>query len=238
MAKRFRDLDGSDNANFPGRREQVALLAAGIAALRPAEFATVQGLLADLARKDDVRDEYPLLYLRLADSGLQLYSTYRDKFLAPDATQTQKLFAALAVCRMGQGDSELISALKSEWAESGDARSDNYRAALFVTLMKLGQGNELRAAAHSSSKVLREWYDAVLAGRGKTDVGPNNCMPMEWPGDYTYVPPSMAPRLRWVQQQWRLGTESSVGIYHDTPSTEPLHDALDANLERVPTGTR
>ena len=204
MAKRFLDLGRSDNANFPGRREQAALLATGIAALGRAEFETVQNLLADLARKDDVRDEYPLLYLRLADSGPQLYPIYRDQFLAQNATQTQKLFAVLAICRMGQADSELISALKLEWAESGVTQLDNYRAALFVALTKLGQEDELRAAAQSSSRVMKGWYDAVRAGRGKTDVGPNNCMPMEWPGDYTYVPPSMAPSLRWVEQQWRV----------------------------------
>ena len=202
MAKRFLDLSQSANANRPGRREQAALLATGIAGLGRAEFATVQDLLADLARKDEVREEYPLLYLRLADSGPQLYPIYRDQFLAQNATQAQKLFAVLAICRMGQADGELISALKLEWAESDEP--DNYRAALSVALTKLGQENELRAGAQASSKILRGWYDAVLAGRGKTDVGPNNCMPMEWPGDYTYVPPSMAPRLRWVQQQWRL----------------------------------
>jgi hypothetical protein len=204
MAKRFLDLGRSDNANFPGRREQTALLATGIASLGRAEFETVQNLLADLARKENVRDEYPLIYLRLADSGAQLYPIYRDQFLAQNATQTQKLFAVLAICRMGQADSELISALKLEWAESGVTQPDNYRAALFVALTKLGQEDELRAAAQSSSRVMKAWYDAVLAGRGKTDVGPNNCMPMEWPGDYTYVPPSMAPSLRWVEQQWRV----------------------------------
>jgi hypothetical protein len=205
MARRFLDLSRGDNANLPGRRDQAALLAAGIAALGSTEFAGVQDLLADLARKDDVRDEYPLLYLRLADSNPKLYPIYRDQFLAQNATQSQKLLAILAICRMGQADSELISAIKSEWAESDseDTKPDNYRAALFVALMKLGQEDELRTVPQSSSRVLRGWYDAVLAGRGKTDAGPNNCMPMEWPGGNIYVPPSMAPGLRWVQQQWR-----------------------------------
>jgi hypothetical protein len=204
MAKRFLDLGRSNNANLPERREQAVLLATGIAALGRVEFETVQNLLADLARKDDIRDEYPLLYLRMADSGPELYPIYRDQFLAQNATQSQKLLAALAICRMGQADGELISALKSEWAESGVTQPDNYRAALFVALTKLGQENELRASTQANSKVLRGWYDAVLAGHGKTDVGPNNCMPMEWPSSNSYMPPSMAPRLRWVQQQWRV----------------------------------
>ncbi len=206
MAKRFLDLSRMDNADLPGLHEQAALLATGIAALGPAEFASAQGQLGDLARRDGLRDEYPLLYLRLADAGPKLFAIYRDQFLAQSATQKEKLLAALAICRIGQADSELISAIKSEWSESNNdaAKDDNYRAALFVALVKLGQESLLRSSAGSSSKVLQAWYDAVLAGRGKTDVGPNNCMPLEWPRSNIYVPPFMAPRLQWTQQQWRV----------------------------------
>ena len=206
MAKRFVDLSRMDNADLPGLREQAALLATGIAALGPAEFASIQGELADLARRDDLRDEYPLLYLRLADAGLKSFAIYRDQFLAQSATQKEKLLASLAICRIGQADSELISAIKSEWSESDNdaAKADNYRAALFVALAKLGQETLLRSTARTNSKVLQGWYDAVLAGRGKTEVGPNNCMPLEWPDISVYLPAIMAPRLRWVQGQWRV----------------------------------
>ena len=149
MAKRFLDLSRMDNADLPGHREQAALLATGIAALGPAEFASVQGQLADLAQKDGLRDDYPLLYLRLADAGPKLFAIYRDQFLAQSATQKEKLLAALAICRIGQADSELISAIKSEWSESDNdaAKADNYRAALFVALAKLGQEDLLRSSA-------------------------------------------------------------------------------------------
>jgi hypothetical protein len=204
MAKRFLDLTQMET-DFPGRRQQAALLALGVTALGPAEFETVQGQLADLVRNDSVRNEYPLLYLRLADAGPRLFSIYRDLFLAQNATQSDKLLAALAICRIGQADSELMSAMMSEWtgSDSGKAKDDNYSAALFVALAKLGQDDALRSSGRSGSRALQDWYDAVLAGRGRTNVGPNNCMPMEWPGD-GYVPPFMAPRLRWTQQQWRI----------------------------------
>jgi hypothetical protein len=206
MAKRFLDLSRLENADLPGHSEQAALLATGIAALGPAEFASVQGQLVDLAQSDGLRDEYPLLYLRLADAGPKLFAIYRDQFLAQSRTQKEKLLAALAICRIGQADSELISAIKSEWSESDNdaAKADNYRAALFVALAKLGQETLLRSSARSSSKVLQGWYDAVLAGRGKTDVGPNNCMPLEWPRGNIYVPPFMAPRLQWTHEQWHV----------------------------------
>jgi hypothetical protein len=205
MAKRFVDLNRVDNANLPGGREQATLLATGIAALGPADFASVQGQLTDLSRTDGVREEYPLLYLRLADGGPKLFSIYRDQFLAQSATQNERLLAALAICRIGQADTELISAIKSEWmaSDSGASKSDNYRAALFVALAKLGQEDVLTSRGGSNSKILRDWYHAVLAGRGKTSVGPNNCMPMELPGNL-HVPAFMAPRLRWTQEQWRV----------------------------------
>jgi hypothetical protein len=206
MAKRFVVLSRMDHADLPGLREQAALLATGIAALGPSEFASVQGELADLARRDGLRDEYPLLYLRLADAGPKLFAIYRDQFLAQSATQKEKLLAALAICRIGQADSELISAIKSEWSGSDNdaAKADNYRAALFIALAKLGQETLLRTSARANSKILQGWYDAVLAGRGKAEVGPNNCMPLEWPGINIYVPAIMAPRLQWVREQWRV----------------------------------
>ena len=202
MAKRFLELTRVDSPDLPTRRDQAALLAVGLAALGPAEFAGVQGQLIDLARNNNLRDQHPLLYLRLADAGPNLYSIYRDQFLAQNATPAEKQLAALAICRIGQADSELMSAIKSEWAdELGEAKDDNYRAALFVTLAKLGQESALKNSMGSNSRALQVWYDAVLSGRGRTDVGPNNCMPIEWGG--SYVPPFMTPRLRWTQQQWR-----------------------------------
>ena len=96
-----------------------------------------------------LRDEYPLLYLRLADAGPKLFAIYRDQFLAQGSTQQDKLLAALAICQIGQADSELISAIKSEWSESDNdaAKADNnYKSALFVALAKLGQESLLRSS--------------------------------------------------------------------------------------------
>ena len=207
MVKRFLALTRMNDAEVPGLREQAALLAAGIAALEPGDFAGVQGQLADLAQRTGLRDEYPLLYLRLADAGPKSFAIYRDQFLTRTATPHEKLLAALAICRVGQADSELLSAIRSEWAGSeGDAaKDDNYKSSLFVALAKLGPDNLLRTSGALGSKTLQGFYDAILSGHGKTDVGPNNCMPMFWPRSNIYVPPVMAPRLQWTGQQWRAG---------------------------------
>ena len=206
MTKRFLDLSQIDAFDVPGRLDQARLLVAGIVALGPAEFATVQDLLSDLARRDDsIRDNYPLLYLRLADAGPKMYSIYRDQFLAQNATQRDKLLAVIAICRIGQADSELISAINSEWAkfDSGELKDNNYQTALFVALLKLGQESTIKNSGRPNSRILQGWYEAVLAGRGKTDVGPNNCMPMEWP-ENTYVPAFLAPSSKWVNERWVL----------------------------------
>jgi hypothetical protein len=206
MTKRFLDLSQTAAGVVPGRLEQARLLAGGIVALDPAEFATVQDQLSDFARRDNsIRDNYPLLYLRLADVGPRMYSIYRDQFLDQNATERDKLLAVTAICRIGQADSELISAINSEWAkfDSGEPTDNNYQTALFVALLKLGQESTIKDTGRPNSRILRGWYEAVLAGRGKTDVGPNNCMPMEWP-ENTYVPAFLAPRLRWANERWIL----------------------------------
>jgi hypothetical protein len=190
--------------DVPGRLEQSRLLVNGIVALGPVEFATVQEFLSDLARGDSsILNTYPLLYLRLADAGPRMYSIFRDQFLAQNATQWEKLLAVIAICRVGQADSELISAIYSEWTkfDSGDLRDDNYQTALFVALLKLGQENLVKNSGRPNSPTLKAWYEAVLAGRGKTDAGPNNCMPMEWPED-TFVPRTLAPSLKWLNERW------------------------------------
>ena len=67
---------------------------------------------------------------------------------------------------------------------------------VIVTLVKLRQDGAVQTVHKLAPGKTRDWYEAVLAGRGGTDVGPNNCMPAEWPDD-GYVPASSAPRLKW-----------------------------------------
>jgi hypothetical protein len=206
MTKRFLDLSQAGAVDVPGKLEQMRVLVAGIEALSPADFTTVQELLSDAARKDNrIRDNYSLLYLRLADVDSKMYSIHRDQFLAQNATQQEKLLAVIAICRIGQADSELISAINSEWArlDSGELKDNNYQSALFVALLKLGQESTVKNSGRPNSRILQGWYEAVLAGRGKTDVGPNNCMPMEWP-EASNVPASLAPSLKWVNERWVL----------------------------------
>jgi hypothetical protein len=205
MAKRFIALSQPDKTDAPGRREQAALLSTGLVALPKADFVAVADQLRVFMRRGGSAEEHPALYLRLADGGPNMFSFYRDRFLAPETSRLERLLAALAICRIGQADSELISAMTRQWSgsEAVAAGDDNYnyKAALFVTLLKLGREDVLRKADDTDSETLKTWYEAVLALQGKTEAGPNNCMPMEWPRA-EYLPPSLSPRLRWSHEKW------------------------------------
>ena len=95
--------------------------------------------------------------------------------------------------------------MKRRYSEAGDdaGRRDGYRTALFAALMKLGQQDFLQANHASASPRIAGWFEAVLAGKGQTATGPNNCMPEEWP--FTeYLAPVMASSLRYSRGQWNL----------------------------------
>lgn len=203
MADRFVELNRSDRADIPGQPQQSKILASALAALPAAAIGQVSQPLQEVLRRADAWAQYPELYVRLADAGPGLYPFYRDRFLAPETTQTERLLAALAICRIGQVDSELASALKSQFSANDpkDSRGAEYESALFVALLKLGQDDFLRTAARSDASPLQSWYDALLAGKGKSAVGPNNCLSWEWPWP-EYLPPPLTPRLRWAKGSW------------------------------------
>ena len=46
------------------------------------------------------------------------------------------------------------------------------------------------------------WANAVLAGEGTTDVGPNNCMGERW-GFTDYLGPDLRPTLEWGHAGWK-----------------------------------
>jgi hypothetical protein len=204
MTDRFLALNHDGALDVPARLEQMSLLVTGIVALRPSEFAGVADRLSDLIRRDSsIQGNYPLLYVRLADAGPKVYSIYRDQFLAQNATQRDKTLAVIAICRIGQADSELLSAMNSESAkfDAGELKDVNYQSALLVALLKLGHGVTTERSGWSSSRALKRWHDAIVSDRGKTEVGPNNCMPMDWL-ENAYIPRSLTPRLKWLNEHW------------------------------------
>ena len=203
MAKRLLELVASNKTEPLARRQQIIALSTGLAALQPNDFASVGDGLSELLRREAAWDNFPALYLRLADLGPRVYPYYRDRFLSRDAGNIERLLASIAICRVGQADNELISAMRAEFSGNAPDRtsSDNFKASLFVTLLKLGQESYLKATYQTDAIPLKAWYGAVLSGKGKTDMGPNNCMPFEWPRA-EFLPASVAPRLTWRDGAW------------------------------------
>ena len=113
------------------------------------------------------------------------------------------MLPVLALCRIGEGDAELIEEVKRRYLAvdlDGGGGPVNIKAALFVALLKLGQQEFLRAN-HPDPSGRDAWHAQVLAGAGLTKTGPNNCMPEDW-GFTIYATPKVAPSLEWRHGGW------------------------------------
>jgi len=72
---------------------------------------------------------------------------YRDQIMAEEMRGWQRMFPVLALCRIGEADTDLIEELKRRYNSvdfQGGGDPVNYKTALFVTLLKLGQESFLR----------------------------------------------------------------------------------------------
>ncbi len=203
MTHRFVALIGDKSAT-PNRREQLEVLAKGIGALPHKAFVGVAPLLFDVIKEGQIaRKQYPMLYVRVAEAGATTLPFYRDQFMGDDVQGWQKMLPVLALCRIGEGDGEIIEEMKKRYAAvepKGGGDPTDYQSALFVTLLKLGQGSFLQANP-PSMKRLDAWSSQILAGAGMTEMGPNNCMPQRWV-HAGYTTPEMAPSLKPMRDGW------------------------------------
>ena len=190
----------------PGAREQAAIIEAGLVSLPKDAFVNVAEPLIAFARSDEIWSEFPGLTLRLADFGVPTFSLFRDRLLAADTDSFRRLLSALAICRIGQADGELLSAMRAQFAKPSDpAENDgNLKSALFVALSKLDPMTPLRYSAAIDASPDKLWFEAVAQGHGETDLGPNNCMAMAWP-KAEELPREMSARLGWNGEGWTVG---------------------------------
>jgi hypothetical protein len=205
MTRRFVILVRGDIRTIPNGREQIEALAVAIGALPHEAFLSVAGTLFDVVKEDPdrARHKYPMIYIRMGEAGAMTLPFYRDQIMAEEMRGWQRMFPVLALCRIGEADTDLIEELKRRYNSvdfQGGGDPVNYKTALFVTLLKLGQESFLREN-HPDKDGRDQWYGDVLAGKGLTKTGPNNCMPEDWPFT-TYAAPEIAPRLKWSRNGW------------------------------------
>jgi hypothetical protein len=200
MAGRFVALLHADIRTTPSGREQLEALATAIGVLPHEAFVNVSGPLFGVIKEDPDRamHSYPLIYVRMGEAGNMTLPFYRDQVMAKQIRGWQRMFPVLALCRIGEADADLIEELKNRYNSvdlQGGGDPVNYKTSLFVTLLKLGQDSFLRDN-HPSGGDRDQWYADVLAGKGLTKIGPNNCMPQEWPLTI-YAIREVSPSLKW-----------------------------------------
>jgi hypothetical protein len=208
MTRRFVALVGGDYKAIPNWREQIEALAGAIGALPHDAFLRVAGPLFELVKQDPDRamHKYAMIYVRLGDAGATTLPFYRDQIMANEIKGWERMFPVLALCRIGEADTELIDELKRRYNSvnfQGGGDPLNFKTSLFVTLLKLGQDSFVRDN-HPTGGGRDEWYADVLAGKGLTKIGPNNCMPEEWPLTI-YATREVASSLKWTPRNgWDL----------------------------------
>jgi hypothetical protein len=207
MARRFAALVRGD-FRTPYWRLQIEALAAAIGALPHEAFVSVAGPLFDVVKEDPDRAlrKYAMIYVRMGEAGTTTLPLYREQLMAGEIRGWERMFPVLALCRIGEADTGLIEELKRRYNSvdlQGGGDPVNYKTSLFVTLLKLGQDSFLRDN-HPTDGGRDQWYADILAGKGLTKIGPNNCMPEEWPMTI-YATREVASSLKWSPRNgWDL----------------------------------
>jgi hypothetical protein len=134
--------------------------------------------MLDALGSDRGWDYFRYLYLRMADAGPRTLSFYEgelSKWRGQD-----KVPAVLAICRIGDANDDARAILRKEFIESAKSdRADGdviINSSVYVTLLKLGDPAAVDAyPTNFKREDVIGWYDAARQGKGRTDIGPNNC---------------------------------------------------------------
>lgn len=214
MAQRFAELESAAVEPPPGSRDrrlrrspEARPLAAALAALPPERFAAVAERMFALAQRPRFWADHAALYLRAADAGPQTLAFYKAEFLERRVEEPYDGLPVLALCRIGSADADLVSEMKARYPLDGKKRRRGQRQeALFLTLLKFGEADFLRANDLAAPARDKTWREAVLAGKGRTATGPNNCMTEAWAGDGK-PPRIMAASLIRTRNGWEAAAE-------------------------------
>jgi hypothetical protein len=204
MAKRLPEIARNYQGNTQDRY-QIEALDTALAALPVPAFATVSDAIFEFVRRNEGWQRFPRLYIRAAEFGTRTLEFYQSQFTSEEIRGYKRLLPVLAICRIGEASPEVIAEMKRRFTSASS--DEHYKSALFVTLLKLGEDAFVRNNIPVLSGDYPSWAEAVLSGRGNTEIGPNNCMTKEW-GGASYLGAAMAPSLRWNKGQWSVRNQT------------------------------
>jgi hypothetical protein len=115
-------------------------------------------------------NNYSMIFVRVGEAGVTMLPFHRDQFLNDRIRGWWRVLPVLALCRIGAAETELIEELKRRYVAvdlRDGGQHDNYKAALFATLLKLGQEPFLETN-HPASSPQDAWYAQALATPDRT----------------------------------------------------------------------
>jgi len=162
------------------------------------------GQLLDALASQEGNKWFADLYEKMADAGPRTLSFYET-----DLAKGRSTLAALAVCRIGQASEQTRAILRAEFMQHSKSDANDVdvgiASRMFVALLKLGDA----AADANPTNLTREdvigWYEALRQGKGRTDIGPNNCQGWDEPGHRyirRWLPYSLRPALVYNDGRW------------------------------------
>jgi len=158
--------------------------------------------MLDALGSDRGWDYFRPLDLRMADAGPRTLSFYEGELSKLQGQD--RVPAVLAICRIGEANDDTRATLRKEFIESSksDWADGNViiNSSVYVTLLKLGDPAVDAYPTNFKREDVIGWYDAVRRGKGRTDIGPNNCNSWTRPRaqDASWIrrlPSSLLPRL-------------------------------------------
>jgi hypothetical protein len=147
---------------------------------------------------------YGGLYVRAADAGARMLNFYaRELKQHSQGTAQENDSIAMALCRIGHVDDatkhlleDLYLSTRPDKPETAIIENVRRNSAFFLALLAAGDEQFVRDNPIVSDETrVHRWYDMVLAGKGRTSAGPNNCVEITtFNGEQT---PALRPAIIW-----------------------------------------
>lgn len=154
-------------------------------------------------------DYFRYLYVRMADAGPRTLSFYEGELSKMQDRTSSVLAPVLAICRIGEASDQTRAILKAKFKQYSKSNpSDDeiiFGSTMFITLLRLGDPPIVDVyPTNSKREDVIGWYDAVRQGKGRTDIGPNNCHAWDKSGlrELHRWPSSLRPGLGYKDRAW------------------------------------